>query len=197
MKSFPSIKKIERAIGTSTHDWRGRCYEIAQNIIEAKLVKGVAIYGMYHGPIAETGYFAGRKFARHGWIKLEDGRIFDPTRWVFDNVKPYLYVGVPIPGEYDEGANAFRTSINPERGSLTQAEFELVISIAARGSEALLARYPDKAERNQVCLTLANKNYEALGPAVYDVYDALKALDLSVFIPIDNRRRAERERPKS
>jgi len=31
---------------------------------------------------------------QHSWLRLQDGRILDPTRWAFDRPdKPYLYLG--------------------------------------------------------------------------------------------------------
>lgn len=39
-------------------------------------------------------------FCRHGWVELEDGCVLDPTRWVFEHVEPYIYVGDPSDFEF-------------------------------------------------------------------------------------------------
>ena len=40
---------------------------------------------------------------------------------------------------------------------------------------------------------IANTHYEKLAPAQHEVYAALKAVGWAEAVPIDNRRRAERE----
>jgi len=89
-----TIEIVEKAIGIPSSKWDGRCYEVACRIVAAKLVNGTAVYGHYTGPVAKTGYWAGRRdrlLQRHGWIVLDDGRILDPTRWSFEDKKPYLH----------------------------------------------------------------------------------------------------------
>jgi hypothetical protein len=90
-----TIAEVERAIGLKTSEWHGNCYSIACSILRAGLVEGRPAYGHYLGPVASTGYWASRrgsKFQRHGWIVLNDGRILDPTRWSFEDKKPYLAI---------------------------------------------------------------------------------------------------------
>lgn len=93
-----TIEAVEKAIGIPSGKWHGRCYEVACLVVKAKLVHGTAVYGHYKGPVAKTGYWASRQdqvFQRHGWIVLDDDRILDPTRWSFENKKPYLYLFEP------------------------------------------------------------------------------------------------------
>jgi len=90
-----TIEDIEKAIGIKTKAWQGNCYAIARAIVRAHLVEGRSVYGLYMGPVSSRGYYKGRAkrgFHRHGWIRLEDGRIMDPTRWSFENQPPYVYV---------------------------------------------------------------------------------------------------------
>jgi hypothetical protein len=89
---------LARAINVDLAHWPGNCHGIATLIREADLVPGKAEYGWYFGPVNEGSHFYGGSYPyRHGWIKLHDGRIYDPTRWVFENVDPYIYVAEPNP----------------------------------------------------------------------------------------------------
>lgn len=103
------VNAIAKAIGEPALAWKSRCYEISGMILKAKIVKGTLCYGTYYGRIAKGSLFAGKPFARHGWILDEDeGYIIDPTRWVFENTDPYIYVGADR-HHYDLGASRLRS----------------------------------------------------------------------------------------
>jgi hypothetical protein len=97
-RRLPTLAECEKAIGSKAEQWVARCYEISCAIVAASLVDGEAVYGHWIGDIASGSHFANRgqrlPFVQHGWILLKDGRVLDPTRWVFEDVAPYLYVGV-------------------------------------------------------------------------------------------------------
>lgn len=95
-RALPTLEQCEKAIGEKAEAWVARCYEISCAIVAAGLVDGEAVYGHWLGDVAPGSHFADRgrmAFIQHGWILLKDGRVLDPTRWVFENVAPYLYVG--------------------------------------------------------------------------------------------------------
>lgn len=97
-RRLPTLAECEKAIGEKAQAWVARCYEISCAIVKAGLVDGDAVYGHWIGPVSPKSHFArarGLPFVPHGWILLKDGRVLDPTRWVFENVEPYLYVGSP------------------------------------------------------------------------------------------------------
>ncbi len=98
LRALPTLAQCEKAVGEPASAWVARCYEISFKIVAKGLVDGEAVYGHWLGDIAPGSHFADRKrlgFVSHGWILLKDGRVLDPTRWVFENVAPYLYVGEP------------------------------------------------------------------------------------------------------
>lgn len=104
--ALPTIETCERAIGEPAAAWKGRCHEIAMKLVQDGLFPpGTRTeYGGYFGPIVPNSYFAARRhvgICRHGWIRLPDGRVVDPTRWVFEDVTPYLFVGHDHDKEYD------------------------------------------------------------------------------------------------
>jgi len=96
-KELPTLAECEKALGEKAEKWVARCYEISCRIVEAGLVDGEAVYGHWTGDIAPGSHFSDRgkrlPFVQHGWILLKDGRVLDPTRWVFEKVEPYLYIG--------------------------------------------------------------------------------------------------------
>lgn len=95
-----TVADCVQAIGESAHAWKGRCHEIAARIHAAGLVAGRVVYGHWRGPISPRSHFASYRslpFVHHGWIVTDEdsGTVFDPTRWVFEAVRPYLFVGEP------------------------------------------------------------------------------------------------------
>lgn len=92
-----SIRDVEKVAGP-VENWPGNCYAIACAVAKAKLVDGEAVYGHWTGDVHPKSMFYARSragFCRHGWVQLSDGRVFDATRWVFENVPPYIYIGDP------------------------------------------------------------------------------------------------------
>lgn len=119
-----TVAQVEKAIGIPAAKWKGRCFEIASAMVRAKLVRGTPVYGHWIGPITRTSHFADRRtlgFTNHGWVLVDEPTqlIVDPTRWVFEDRAPYIFVGSgadTLP--YDEGGNKLRAALNrppPER----------------------------------------------------------------------------------
>jgi hypothetical protein len=91
----PSI--IARQIGIPVEDWPGHCYCIAMAMWRHPRIKlmGAVHYGKWLGEIAPGSFYDDEKkaMAGHAWIEEVDGTIIDPTRYVFEGVRPYIYVG--------------------------------------------------------------------------------------------------------
>lgn len=94
-----TVGEVADAIGVRPVDWAGRCFEIASRMVDAGLVDGEAVYGHWTGPVHKNSRFSGQEgagFVQHGWVLLADGyTVVDPTRWVFEAAKPYIFVGEP------------------------------------------------------------------------------------------------------
>lgn len=193
-----TIEILEKACGNPVDRWQGNCAYLAHHA--CNLVGGHEIYGIYNGPIDPDGYWgdtgAVRSMARHGWVLLEDGRILDPTRWSFENAEPYIYIG-DNNEEYDEGGNDFRASAYgirpcpPAEGNPITLELE---NFEADMIEHLTQTPIAQVTRSQT-FWLANLHYGLLESqgATGPVYNALVRNHMGAFIPVDNRRRAERE----
>ncbi len=102
-----TLTEAELIVGEPAADWEARCFEIATKLEDA--YRGSAVYGHWLGPVAPESIFGYRSivgFVQHGWIEMSDGSVVDPTRWCFEAVDPYIYVG---PNDhYDRGGNALR-----------------------------------------------------------------------------------------
>lgn len=108
-----SVKTFETLTGVPVRSWKGQCYGMACAAVEHGIVKGRAVYGHFIGEVSPNSYFGQRAhlpFVQHGWVALDDGRIFDPTRWCFEGDSPYIWLG-ENDGSYDEGGNKFRLAM--------------------------------------------------------------------------------------
>lgn len=100
---------MAHVIGKPFDKWKGNCYGVAEALLTNQLCFGKLFYGFYTGPIAETSMFYGR-IARHAWIVDED-EMLDPTRWVFEDVEPYMFQASWPHPEYDHGMQDFRAAL--------------------------------------------------------------------------------------
>ncbi len=109
---MPTLIECETAISIPCGSWPTRCHEIAVAINRKLGLSWQECYGFYYGPVAEGGPFdAGRPVQRHGWLKLPDRRVFDPTRWVFEQKLPYVFCAYDNNGEYDLGMERFKAGL--------------------------------------------------------------------------------------
>lgn len=188
-----TIEHLEKASGKPADTWHGACTLLAAHACEA--VGGAEVYGMYAGPVSLDGYWGDRpQLNHHGWVQLEDGRILDPTRWSFENVKPYVYISEPS-DEYDEGSDGLRMRLmkpcpDPS-GTLPGIEFRAAEKTLI---ERLTGTHASEVSLGQL-VWMANLPYQILEQnlATGVVYTMLIANDLSAFIPLDNKLRAIRE----
>src|SRR5882672_10621556 len=120
--------QIAAIINFPLEKWPGKCSGVANACLQANVVKGRLCYGHYVGPIAKTGHFAGRPFTHHAWIELRGGRIWDPTRWVFEDVEPYIYVGTN--DHYDFGGNAVNEAFRPPYPATGPTERPLFLKLS-------------------------------------------------------------------
>lgn len=192
--------------------WEGQCYGMA--CIAADLLGdgAVAVYGHYLGEVDPDGYWGDKGvagFVQHGWVLLKDGRVLDPTRWSFENVEPYIFLGEPG-GDYDEGGNGFRQAMrgpppkwrwDPDDNAAKPVSLTTVTSQADPVYMKIAWMLgPDQIRfgANLVITTeqlfyVANTHYDMLAPVQKAIYDAFAAVSWAEAVPLDNRLRAERE----
>ncbi len=208
--SLPSLAQVEQALGEKADKWAGRCFEIASRVVASNLVKGVAVYGHFTGRIDPKSYFGNRShmaFCQHGWVLLDvknDGRVFDPTRWAFENKKPYLHVG-PLTQEYDEGGNRWRLVQMGTAPDYCESEKKIKFSATCLPSAAwnhveklLGIEYAfSTQEPGSLCESqvywIANAPFDLLEPHAATIYKALSRKNLGGWVPFDNQSRANRQ----
>jgi hypothetical protein len=181
---------VAQAIGIPTDKWAGNCYQIACAMLTAKLLKGRACYGHYLGDMSKSELFNGRVFTHHGWIETPDGGIVDPTRWVFDNVQPYIFQAAKIPKEYDEGGNRLLLAKQRPAPSHNTAE-RLTAMPEGEGRGLILALLGRTEPQTELCLSelfwLGNLSLLVLKDSAKLLYTALLEMDCKAMIPYDNR----------
>lgn len=143
-----TVAEVVTVTGMPVRDWVGDCFGISLAICDRGLVEGRPVHGYYLGPVhpacavtpptvepddpAErmamvyafnlTHAPYGIEKYEQGYIALADGRVMDPTRWTFEMVRPYIYVG---PG----------TDYRPA-GSRADVTVQAMMLELARGSRA-------------------------------------------------------------
>ncbi len=197
---LPTVARCEKVLKLPAEKWKGKCYSIACELVREGLVPGVAVYGHWLGPVAEGSYFAYKKdapFIQHGWVLPPDGGVIDPTRWVFENVAPYIYYcdGQNDP-YYDEGGNDFREAMrgpppvfNPKERFYRVPEKDMDDDTWGFVLDILQASPTDQPmyilSRSQL-FYLGNTSPQRLGMYLPNVYRSLISMDCEAIIPMDN-----------
>lgn len=202
----PSMSDCEVAIGIQSHEWPARCHEIAIRLLRALDIPGIDQYGFYYGPIVEGSVFYPSTIARHGWLLLDDKRVFDPTRWAFDSPnEPYIYCVSPdwsMDIEYDFGMNRYKQANlkpPPSVGAIGgKWEEEIILKLDGVVRDGVRVLFDDiplqpvAVDSGVIVLTrgqvmwLANYPYHLLGELSVDVYNSIVDVGMKSAIPIDN-----------
>ena len=188
-KELPSVWQIGWQLRLPQRKWPGRCYEICCKILECHMLEGVARYGHYLGPVKEGTMFYDRLVVQHGWIEMKDGRIFDPTRWVFEGVEPYVYVNKNN-GDYDIGGNKYRVSIMPKFPPVYNANGVIPIPLPKKPESfrtfAKAIFYGQDFISVEQLHWLATRPPDSLGKQAKPLFRWIKKIDQECLIPIDN-----------
>lgn len=173
--------------------WAGNCYSIAVMCVEKNVISGKPRYGHYRGPIHKDSMFARNitiGFCQHGWVELADGRIWDPTRWVFECVEPYIYVGKN--DHYDVGGNVAR-----KRFKMPAPAFDAgkkVLDLDLEDSMLSIVRMMLGDTRESKTFTVeqvawvSTEDPASFGGGAQLLYEELARLKMDAFVPLDNWR---------
>ena len=183
------VTSLETHIGIPAKDWVGRCTEIADKLKKSGLgiARGTtAHYGHWTGPIHSDSRFSGRKFTHHGWLQKGD-TVIDPTRWVFENADPYIYVGKN--DYYDDGGQE-RNMERVGKCPVPQGKATIPAPTDPAALNILKAEgiTQEKLTTNQAChlANLPPKAYKNIGV----IHKWLATQNLTALIPWDFRRLA-------
>ncbi len=166
-----TMTDIAATIDIPLENWPGKCWAIATECVAHDIVKGTVEYGMFQGEIAATSFFRGRPLSRHGWVRLPDGQVWDPTRWVFEDVDPYIYIGSDY--DYDFGATQLNQAIT---GRVPADESQILEYLDN----------PDTFEDDrEIVDMLAHTPPSAAPDLMGEVYETLERQGHGALIPID------------
>lgn len=179
-----TLEEAERAIGEPADHWVARCHEIAARLLKSGLVKGKLRYGHYNGPVRPGTFFDGKPIVRHGWIE-QGATIIDPTRWVFEGVPPYIYIG-PNEGEYDAGGNVFMAATLAPPPAFDERAKATPLSLSPECEAFLLGLLKHPRFTMQGLFWLANLPLPVLGEFARETFRALERAGETALIPIDN-----------
>jgi hypothetical protein len=188
-----------------TDGWKGACSKVADALQDEMEPGEVAmIRGHWIGPVADGSLFARKPVSGHTWLQMKDGTIVDPTRWVFENVEPYIFVGSDDEN-YDEGGQRLREAVRVMRGSAprwdkahVQYTFEGPTKVWVWIESQFEDTSPDKAwtlSRWQVAW-IANTSPREFWPFAPIIYHWLEKVGMKTYVPIDLWRMVEREHPE-
>jgi len=178
-----SPNQIAKRINMPVQEWKGNCYMIASLLIKHGIVKGKLRYGHYLGPVAKTSMFNyGQTFQRHGWVEKSASVVVDPTRWVFEDVDPYIYVGHPK-DLYDVGGQLLKQAM-----AIPYPEDSMGRTIAVP-EEVTFHMHPFHHVRDTITIEqlmwFANLTPVVLGEHAKPIYKWLEETDNAALIPID------------
>ena len=130
--------------------------------------------------------------------------MIDPTRWVFENVEPYLYLGPS--DHYDEGNNALRTAlrgpppawepedecVNVKGHELATEPFQWLERTLGLSDCLMDDRYKPGDVSKEQLVWIAHmdpREMEGHAPAVFRY---LESVGMRCVVPVDNWRMMER-----
>jgi len=188
MKIITDIDYIAGVINWEVEGWYGECHGVSFEIIKSGIVKGHIERGHYHGFIHPTSLFKNNPLIPHSWIRLEDGRIYDPTRFAFDMKEPYIYISGDD-SEYDIGGNKWREAMNKPLPKFdpTKRKIELELDSDTKKLVMAILNYPPFFTINEI-FYLGNLPLQSFKDKEYAkrIYTALDKSGNSAVIPIDN-----------
>ena len=183
---------LEQAIELAgpTEKWKGNCHGVAIKIIPGLPEGAVPQYGMYLGRIQPGSMFYPQTSVgtRHGWARV-GGRIVDPTRWIFENWDPVIFVTSFDDPDYDYGMKKLRsehrTPFPAKSGPCPDIDWGEAASFVEQftGETLPLSNF-------QTCW-LANETPENLQPFASEIHTALIEAGFEGFIPIDFKQQVE------
>lgn len=182
-----AVPDVERAIMVPVKRWRGHCWEIAALMVQHRVIEGATRYGHWVGPVAKKSMFYARPIVHHGWIELPDGRVCDPTRFEFEQVAPYIYLGRA--DHYDAGGNIYRLATErpvPAPAPDEARQFALDLTDQARAHVTLLLSWPGPSYSFGQLFWLANLALCRLHPHALDIFTAIRGAGQAALIPRDN-----------
>lgn len=188
--SEAAVLWIADKIKTPLSLWPGNCHRIAARLLQYQVFDGRLQYGLYKGPIHGHSIFSGPA-VRHGWIRSDD-TIIDPTRWVFEFVTPYIYLGPVESDDYDFAMSELRKemrvpfdSLDLSKGRQTKYKIPASLLDLVGRLTTISQQGTDSLQPVQLCW-LAGADLAEFGDEATPLYTWLDRLGMRAFIPVDH-----------
>jgi len=189
------VEVVAKKLAIPTKEWPGNCYAIASAIVKAGIVpKGKARYGHWLGPVADGTMFWGNPIIRHGWAEYTDKDfgtiVVDPTRWVFEGKKPYIYQAPDFDGFYDIGGNKLLEGLManreaPENDGSGQ-QYNLPKGKVGESIRHILGGYSSNEVNMDQISYIANQPLNNFCGFAADIYKWIKNNGQQARVPMDN-----------
>jgi hypothetical protein len=188
---FCKHNKLKYSVRNLEKDLMWQCFAVATVLAIMLRELGVdarAVYGVYTGPD-----YRNHPLSRHGWVVINNKYVSDPTRWVFEQAKPYIYATDTSNQEYDEGMRSLRQSSSARR-FIPRKPTDKLISLnwsEAAASYLLQCIMPPDFKGDIRKLTygetlwIGGFDYLELAPVIDEVYEVLIKAGQSCAIPHD------------
>jgi hypothetical protein len=202
IEHLSNVQWVARRIGIPLDEWPDREDMVAYQVSHVFEIGSYAdghYLGLVDPDAPRFGVNSKLPMQGHSWIELPDGTIVDPTRWVFENVEPYVALIAPTDArhhDYDvtcarwvEGIYRRRPEPSDERqvGLLLpfnpRADICLLLDLKLEGAE-----YPECVLRvsHEQAVWLAELPPNVLDPLVVEqLYGALMAAGMRDAIPLE------------
>ncbi len=184
-----SLDEIGKKIDFPVNEWPLNCYYVSTLLVKHGIFSGKAVFGKYLGEISQKSPFSDSPIPNHGWIVTDDNKIVDPTRWVFEHVKPYLYIGEVKDKNYDRGANSLRTTLRPNTPSFDATQNTLEIDDNDI-HEMMLKLLEGNVVNRKITVTqacfVASLSLDELDDDALPLFKWLTKNNKEMFIPVDN-----------
>lgn len=169
-------------------DLAWNCFAVATNLanlLKAQGIKARAVYGTWKGLSVEH---KRNDFYRHGWVLINESEILDPTRWVFEGTKPYIFSGSEKNNsEYDEGMTQLRNLVARPFPSFNPQDKKVRIEWSPESKSLIdgITEYEDDVYSIQQVLWMANAPFKIWGDCIDEVYTKLEEQGFGALIPMD------------
>ena len=195
-----TAEDVARETGFPIVQWPGKCATVCKRMLDAGLVEGVVVHGLWLGPIraSDDSPFSPGAPAQHNWIRCSGtGGIVDPTQWVFAGSAPFVYVG-PEDDRYDFGGDRLRVELtdpSPPEFDASEKTVEAE-SISAEVADLLCEMGVGYGldSRGKAVVTvkqlhwIATRPHWQYGDFAFDVFEWIVRTGWAALIPIDGRR---------
>ena len=177
---------LDHKTDTIEKTWPNNCYAVATALVDLLPEDARTAYGFWYGKDKRN---PKRSMNRHGWA-LHDGFVKDPTRWVFEKKKPYVFVQKSSDlDDYDEGMAELREAFERPAPERDDTHKKMKFTWTSNESAFLSALFG--VQRDWSIMTIAeyfwvaNKQPKRILPIVESFYKQLKAQDMIGAVPVD------------